>query len=202
MRVVCLKTNPHQYSCKSYLILGNWNKIEDVNTLIDPGVDGYILPEIAGLSTGFGKKPVEQMILTHGHFDHCSGAKAVKAKHSCLIYGYSSLNAVDIPVIDGQIMRCGDRDLEVLYTPGHSNDSICLYCEEEKILFSGDTQLLIKTPGGLYTEAFIKSLEKIASRQIAKVYPGHGAAIVGNVREMIADSLRNIYQSQIAEDDA
>ena len=69
MRVVCLKSNPCQYSCSSYLILGDWNRIEDVNTLVDGGIDEFILEEISKLSTGVGKKGVEQIIHTHGHFE-------------------------------------------------------------------------------------------------------------------------------------
>ena len=37
MKIVPLKKRPGTYSCNSYLILGDWNRIEDVNTLIDPG---------------------------------------------------------------------------------------------------------------------------------------------------------------------
>ena len=78
MRVVCLKQHPYKYSCSSYLILGDWNRIEDVNTLVDGGIDGFILEEISKLSTGVGKKAVEQIVLTHSHFDHCAGVKFVK----------------------------------------------------------------------------------------------------------------------------
>jgi len=197
MKVICLNSSLAQYSCNSYLILGSWNRLEDVNTLIDAGVDGFVLDEIAGLATGVGKTPVEQLILTHGHFDHCAGTKFIKKKYSCLTLGFSSQKPVDQVVSEGQILRCGDRDFEVIHTPGHSGDSICLYCEEDETLFSGDTQLLIKLPGGCYTEEFVQSLEKLGSRRITVVYPGHGLPFRGNVREMIGATLRNVYQSQV-----
>jgi glyoxylase-like metal-dependent hydrolase (beta-lactamase superfamily II) len=197
MKVVCLKANPSQYSCNSYLILGDWNRLDDVNTLIDAGVDGFILDEIAGLSTGVGKTPVEQIILTHSHFDHCAGTKFIKKKHSCRTLGFSAQKPVDKVVREGQILRCGDRDFEVIHTPGHSSDSICLYCAEEETLFSGDTQLTVKTPGGCYTEEYVHSLEKIRDRRISVVYPGHGLPLTGTVREMIGETLRNVYRSQI-----
>ena len=197
MKVVCLKQHPSQYSCSSYLILGDWNRIQDVNTLIDPGVDGFVLDEIVGLSTGIGKKAVEQIILTHGHFDHHAGAKFVKDKYSCKIHGFSPRDIADEALKNGQIIRCGDQDLEVIHTPGHSYDSICLYCQDEEILFSGDTPLFIKTPGGSYSEEFVKSLEEVASRKISIVYPGHGLPIIGKVGEMLSDTLRNVYQSQV-----
>jgi len=197
MKVVCLKSHPSQYSCSSYLILGEWNRLQDVNTLIDAGVDGFVLEEIAGLSTGIGKRAVEQMVLTHGHFDHCAGAKAVKERYHCPVLGFSDQDVIDQTLYDGQILRCGDRDFEVIHTPGHSSDSICLYCPEQKVLFSGDTPLFIKTPGGSYTESFITALEKIARRSISIVYPGHGSPISGKIDERIRNSLQNVYKSQI-----
>ncbi len=195
---MCLESHPVQYSCSSYLILGEWNRIQDVNTLIDAGVDGFLLDEIARLSTGIGKKAVDQLILTHGHFDHHAGARFVKEKYSCKIYGFSPLEIVDEILTDGQTIRCGDQDLEVIHTPGHSNDSICLYCKKQEILFSGDTPLFIKTIGGSYTGEFVKSLEKISKRRVSIVYPGHGSPITGRIGEMIGNTLENVYKSQIA----
>ena len=43
MKIIPLKKNDKIYSCNSYLILGDWNRVEDVNTLIDPGIDGFVL---------------------------------------------------------------------------------------------------------------------------------------------------------------
>lgn len=40
---------------------------------------------------------------------------------------------------DGEEIDLGDRILRVVYTPGHSVDSICLIDESNRILFSGDT---------------------------------------------------------------
>lgn len=197
MRVVCLKHHPYQYSCSSYLIMGDWNRMEDVNTLVDGGIDGFILEEIKTLSTGVGKKGIEQIILTHSHFDHCAGVKRVKEKYFCPVLAFSNQEVVDHTLHDNQILRCGDRNFEVIHIPGHSCDSICLYCPEQEALFSGDTPLFIKTPGGSYTENFVQALEKIARRPISIVYPGHGAPISGQVGMMINNTLHNVYQSQI-----
>ena len=198
MRVVCLKQHPYKYSCSSYLILGDWNRIEDVNTLVDGGIDGFVLEEISKLSTGVGKKAVEQIVLTHGHFDHCAGVKFVKKRYSCPVSAFSQRDIVDHTLSDGQMIRCGDRIFEIIHIPGHSCDSIGLYCPEQAALFSGDAPLFIKTPGGSYTESFINSLEKIARRRISIVYPGHGAPISGNIGELISNTLRNVYNSEIA----
>jgi len=46
MRVIELERSPGVYTCRSYLLLGEWNQLGDVNTLIDPGTDGFVLDQI------------------------------------------------------------------------------------------------------------------------------------------------------------
>ena len=197
MRVISLQSNPSLYSCNTYLILGDWNRLEDTNTLIDVGADGFILGEIAELPTGFGKKPVEQVVITHGHFDHDAGVKFVKERYGCLVMGFSEQRGFDQILREGQVIRCGDRDFEVIHTPGHSGDSVCLYCRQDEVLFSGDMPLTVKTAGGSYTEDYVQSLEKLVCRRISVVYPGHGVPIRRKVREMLKDTLQNVLKSQI-----
>ena len=197
MKVIRLKTNPKVYSSNAYLILGSWNRIEDVNTLIDVGLDGFISKDIAEISTGVGKKPVEQIILTHGHFDHVAGLKEVNNVFNATVYAFNPSGGVAKILIDGQIILCGDAEFEVIYTPGHSQDSICLYNQIEGILFSGDIPIQIRTSDGSYSVAFVSAFEKLARRNIKIIYPGHGEPIVKNASEMIRDSLSNIRKSQL-----
>ncbi len=102
------------------------------------------------------------------------------------------MKGVDELLHDGQILRGGDDYLEVLHTPGHSSDSICLYCQSLKILFSGDTQLHILSPGGMYTEEYVDSLLKISRRNIQTVYSGHDEPVSVNVNRMILETLKNV----------
>lgn len=78
MKVMQLTKNRDIYTCNSYLLLGDWTRRDDVNTLIDPGTDGSVIEQIERPSTGCGKKGVVQVILTHEHFDHASGAAEIK----------------------------------------------------------------------------------------------------------------------------
>src|SRR5262249_12511415 len=43
------------------------------------------------------------------------------------------------PVHDGETFDLGDRTLEVVLTPGHSPDSVCLLDRKDRLLFTGDT---------------------------------------------------------------
>ncbi len=88
------------------------------------------------------------------------------------------------------MLKLGDRIFEVIYTPGHSSDSICLYCEEERVLFAGDSAVIIRSAGGTYEEGFVHALEKICRRNIQSIYFGHGAPLLNNCNARVHESLR------------
>jgi glyoxylase-like metal-dependent hydrolase (beta-lactamase superfamily II) len=197
MRVIQLTRNPKIYTCRSYLLLGEWNQIDAVNTLIDPGTDDYIMEEIDRISTGCGKVPVEQVLLTHNHFDHAASADLYRQKYGARVYGWVDGPGVDTLLKDGQIFRAGDDYLDVLHTPGHSSDSVAFYCQSQKLLFSGDTQLRIRTSGGKYTREYVNTLVKLAHKKIEMVYPGHDDPFDSDVRSIILDTLQNVRNSEI-----
>lgn len=79
---------------------------------------------------------------------------------------------------DGDIVDLGDRKLEVIHTPGHSPDSICLLDRKAKLLWTGDTfytgALFVHLPGS-DLDLFINSYEKLIalSRLYERLMPSH-----------------------------
>ncbi len=195
MKVIPLR-NDRIYSCYAYLILGEWNRLEDVNTLVDVGTDGSVIEQIEEINTGVGKEQVEQVILTHGHFDHAGGLAAVKARYRPLIFAHAELNSGSSRLADGQVLRAGDRELEVIHVPVHSQDSICLYCAAEGVLFSGDTPLRILSPGGTYPTCFMEAVERLVSLKIHRLYTGHDG-LVENAATLLRETLRNVRGSMV-----
>jgi glyoxylase-like metal-dependent hydrolase (beta-lactamase superfamily II) len=187
-----LKKSDRIYSCNSYLILGDWNRVEDINTLIDPGGDDFVLAEIEGLSTGFGKVAVEQIILTHNHFDHAAGVKTVKDRYKAKVLAFTDGPWVDELVPDGRFIKVADDFLEVIHTPGHSSDSICLYAPAAKALFSGDTQLRPHVSGEEYTTEYVTGLMKLAGRTIETIYSGHDAPLSQGCDKLIIQAMNNL----------
>ena len=177
MKVIRLETNPKLYSGNSYLLLGSWNKIDDVNTLIDTGSDDYILKSIAKNNTGVGKRAVDQVIITHSHFDHVGAVKALKEKYNAKILSFSYFPGVDRLVKNGELIKAGDDYLEIFHTPGHSYDSICIYNKKDEFLFSGDTTIFANDLDATYTQDYIDSMEKMMELELDIIYPGHGEPI-------------------------
>lgn len=197
MRVIQLARNPSNYTCRSYLLLGDWNQIDAVNTLIDPGTDGFIMEQIDQIYTGCGKVPVEQVLLTHNHFDHAASADLFRQKYGALVYGWVPGPGVDCLLKDGQVLRAGDDYLDVLHTPGHSSDSVAFYCQSQRLLFSGDTQLRIRTSGGKYTLDYVQTLIRLAQLELEQVYSGHDEPFNHDVRHVILNTLQNVRNSEV-----
>ena len=199
MKIIRLETNPNSYSSNVYFLLGNWNKLDDINTLVDTGADDYILKHIDKVYTGVGKRRIEKVVLTHSHFDHTGGLDAVREAYKPKIYAFIGSNArnIDIYLKNGDELLLGDCIFQVIHTPGHSYDSLCLYCHDEGLLFSGDTPINIRTPGGSYTRDYVEALERLASLDIKKIYPGHDDPIEHRAHDIIINSLTNVRKSRI-----
>ncbi|MBQ8261441.1 MAG: MBL fold metallo-hydrolase [Lachnospiraceae bacterium] len=163
---------------------------------IDPADQGkYIYDKLA--EKGFS---VEAILLTHGHFDHILGAKALRELSGAKIYAteadkvllqdpYVNVSAqwakpytmeADEYIRDGQVLTFGDISCKVLVTPGHTIGSCCFYFEEDGILISGDT-LFQESVGrtDLPTGSMSKLVRSLKEKlfvlpEETDVYPGHG----------------------------
>ncbi len=184
------------YSSNVYMILGDWNAIGDTSTLVDVGNDPTVIERIKLTHTGVGKHTVDQVIITHAHFDHTEMLEEVRAEFDPIVYAFSQYLTPDVLLTDGQHLRCGDREFEVIYTPGHSNDSICLYCQTDGVLFAGDTPVVIRSNDGSYEDRFVWALERIAQKDVRAIYFGHGASLIENANSLLAESLRNVKSAQ------
>ena len=197
MKVHLLRSTAAVYTANAYLILGDSNRLEDVNALVDVGTDGTIVNSIGQMSTGVGKKPVARVILTHSHFDHSGGLGRVIVKFNPEVLAYSMMDGVSRLLTDGEVILLGDELFEIIHSPEHSSDSICLFSLTSGALFSGDTPLNIQSPGGTYQEGFVVFLEDLVRKGVRTIYSGHDAPNSKNPMEVIRATLRNVLASDI-----
>lgn len=190
MRITNLTQKSSFYTSNVYLLRGDWNAISDINTLIDAGRDPNIIPSIRQIPTGVGKKAVDLIILTHNHYDHAELVPILKKEFNPLVLAYLSYQNADEYLKGQEIIKVADRMCEIIHAPGHSNDSICLYFKEDKILFSGDFPINLIDTNGTYPDDYIDILDKLSNRQINTIYPGHGNPIP-DANKVIMRSLRN-----------
>jgi glyoxylase-like metal-dependent hydrolase (beta-lactamase superfamily II) len=193
MRIINL-TDPHSmiYSSNVYLILGDHSAIADVNTLIDVGNNPAIVKTIRNAPTGVGKPAIERVILTHGHFDHTALLPQIRAQFNPRVYAHPAFTDADIALQDGAELCCGDRSVEVIFTPGHSEDSICLYCEQEGALFVGDTPVIVRSDAGTHEKGFVDALARLCQKRVQAIYFGHGQPVLEDAQAVLLESLKNV----------
>jgi hydroxyacylglutathione hydrolase len=122
---------------------------------------------------------LKYIINTHGHSDHTVGNEELYSIFDAktVAHKLSRINA-DLAVDDGDVIRVGNVPIKVIYTPGHTPDSICLLVDKKKLL-TGDTLFVgecgrTDLPGGssrsMYNSLFNKILKL---NDDVEVYPGH-----------------------------
>lgn len=154
---------------------------------------------------------IRYIILTHGHSDHICGVNEHKAEFpDAQVVAYKDEEAMledpnlnqspgfgvpystkaDILVSDGDELKVGDLTLKFIHTPGHTTGGMCIYVEEGKALFSGDTlfrQSIGRTdfPGGSYPEIMDSIRKKLfLLPDDTNVFPGHmGTTSIGFEKE-------------------
>lgn len=164
--------------------------------VVDPADHGELLYQKL-CEKGF---TVAAVLLTHGHFDHILGVRALCEKTGAKVYALDTEKVIcedaaknlsgqfgkactvkaDEYVKDGEELTIAGMRCKVLATPGHTIGSCCYYFEEEKLLISGDT-LFLESVGrtdfatGSYAQ-IVRSIKEVlmALSDDVKVYPGHG----------------------------
>lgn len=144
---------------------------------------------------------LKYIYLTHCHGDHIGGVTELKQRYGGQIVTQrkDAENLLDVNknlsyfVIskeisietdarsdDEDLLHLGDLEFKVIHTPGHTSGGSCLYCEKERLLFSGDTLFRgtwgrTDVPTGDF-EDIINSITKklMILPDDTIVYPGHG----------------------------
>ncbi len=119
---------------------------------------------------------VQFIVVTHGHSDHSWGLSPAKKRFGGKVVGHVSIvSGVDVKVDDGDTLALGSLKLAFLYTPGHSDDHVCVVCENK--LISGDILFVGKVGGtdlGTGARREWDSLQKLMDLpDDTEVWPGH-----------------------------
>jgi glyoxylase-like metal-dependent hydrolase (beta-lactamase superfamily II) len=157
MQVKTTKVGSLQTNC--YVIKENNNCI-----VIDPGDDFLKIKDL------IGNDRLIAVLLTHRHDDHVGALKDVVRYYGCPVYDRKNLE-------ERRYDFCGIK-IEVIYTPGHTDDSISYYLYEYGFMFVGDfifrgTIGRCDLPTGDF-EVMKKSIEKMKKYSERTIlYPGH-----------------------------
>ena len=165
--------------------------------VVDPGYD---IPRVLALLAKH-QLTVKQILVTHAHIDHIASAQSLKKITGApIIYNQADLPLVammdvqagwlDLPVptvlppdhspTDGEAVSVGGISGRVIYTPGHTEGSLCLYVPGEHLLLAGDTLFAgsvgrTDLPGGDTGKLLSSIRDRLLPLPDATlVIPGHG----------------------------
>ncbi len=165
------------------------------STLIDPGpaIDSHVNALRAAMPK------LRTILITHRHGDHAPAAIPLKNATGARIV--APANVLEDDDVDQRVSG-GDfvEELEVIATPGHTNEHVC-YLTAEGDLFSGDTILgagttAIFPPDG-HMGRYIHSLRTLRAREPRRIFPAHGPVredAVALIDEYIAHRLERERQ--------
>ena len=175
---------------RTYLI-GD-HAVLDPGPAVEPHIDA-IRAAMPGLRTIF---------ITHRHADHAPAAEPLKKATGARIVAPRNVlddALVDVRVAGGEVVE----GLEVIATPGHTNEHVC-YLTPDGDLFTGDPILgtgttAIFPPDG-HMGDYIRSLQTLRARSPRRIFPAHGPVrddAVALIDEYIAHRLER--ESQVLE---
>ena len=133
--------------------------------IVDPGA------EFEKIKKETGNYKVLKILLTHNHFDHVGALDELLKEYKIDVLKKDNLEEKEY--------NYNTFTFKVIFTPGHTNDSVTYYFEKEKTMFTGDflfqgTIGRTDLPTGNIKE-MLESLNKIKTySNDIKIYPGHG----------------------------
>lgn len=140
--------------------------------IIDPGpVEESHRLAILGAVDGLQPRAV---LVTHTHPDHAPLANPLAERLGVAAYGYAPGPefAPDRRLRDGDRLRFGEEVLEVLHTPGHSDDHLCFRLGGA--VFTGDHIMGGSTVIVEDMARYLRSLERLREWEMDRLLPGHG----------------------------
>lgn len=147
--------------------------------VVDPGYEDLDhLPKLTALG------PVAMILLTHHHPDHAEGAPWLAGRVGAPVRAFDPALCRDSkPLTDGETIAVAGLDIEVVHTPGHTADSVCLRLGEQ--VLTGDTVLGRGTTVLSDLGAYLGSLRRLLDLLPGLTgLPGHGPEL-GDLRTTV-----------------
>jgi len=168
--------------------------------IVDPGPEDAAHTQ--ALLDAVRGETVTHIFVTHTHRDHSPGVRALKAQTGATVYAEGPHRAArplhigehnpldssgdhefmaDVRLKDGELVEGDGWVIEGITTPGHTANHMAFALRGKNILFAGDHVMgwstsVVAPPDGAMSD-YMASLHKLARRDEALYFPGHGPAI-------------------------
>jgi ribonuclease/clavin/mitogillin len=179
------------------------------------GVAAYLPLLVQALEEHRQSRELQAIVLTHAHLDHLGGCEQV--------LGWLGESGRSLPVLkrpwpgmdgsfadrlsaidDGHAIETEGATLRAIHSPGHAEDHLCYWLEEERAVFTGDVVLgagttVIPEHGGDLAD-YMASLRRLLALEPGVIYPAHGP-MIHNATEKIGEYIRHreLREQQIVD---
>ncbi len=214
LKRIQVKTGQPNLRTNTYIVCDEKTK---ESMVIDPGGEPEKIIEILDI---LGVEKIKYIFLTHCHADHIGSINDLKNEKEGKIlisrddseglynkeisladYIHMQIPELeaDSRIDDEDLIHVGNLEFKVIATPGHTKGSVCLYCEKERLIFTGDTLFSgswgrTDLPTGSFSTIIASISDKLMTLPDETIcYPGHGKTT------MIQDE-KNIYLELKAKD--
>ena len=166
--------------------------------------------------------PVKYIINTHHHADHSWGncifpnatiighqqcrdlmlekstSALAEAVQENSFFRDICISAPQVTFSSGALsLRIGKKQLQIFLTPGHSEDSISVLLEDERILFAGDVFMPVPYFVGGDLDVMAQSISQIGEMSLENIIQGHGDIILrGEIEEVKNHNLEYLQTLQ------
>ncbi|MCL5966407.1 MAG: MBL fold metallo-hydrolase [Deltaproteobacteria bacterium] len=201
-----------EFSSNIYVVAGNGLSI------VDPGNDYTAFVDL--FARGHGPADIKKVVITHGHRDHAMGVFELLRSYPGIIEGGgldlilheagpAELKEVAkragvrvTEVRGGEAIGIGGHEWEVIHTPGHTMDGICLYHPPSKTVFTGDTVLphAMAEPdenAGGRLDHYLYGLRTLLGKDVENVLPGHGLPVASVGKKVIEETYEGVMMKII-----
>lgn len=196
-----LDRNPNM----SYLLTSSGQDARSV--LIDASVD----PERITHDLAQQKSTLEYILITHHHDDHVFALPELIKKFPGVSVGIHKSSLQDLsargfanlfPLENNMVISMGDEALSVIYTLGHTFDSVCFWNQKGNLFFAGDTIFgggigcCDYSAGGnrnIFYQTIVNLLDRLAPD--TRIYPGHFSEHYQTVPpyDIAMEKVKNLY---------
>ncbi len=197
----------YELSSNVYIVEGK------VLSIVDPGNDYTSFIDL--FRRGYKPADVKKVVVTHGHRDHAMGVFDLLRSYptirenggfELILHEASPRELKDVvrksgcrvkEVRGGETLEISGLEWEVIHTPGHTIDGICLYHSPSKTVFSGDTVLphAMSEPdehAGGSLDHYLFGIRALLGRDIQNVLPGHGFPVLSSGRKVIEETYEGL----------
>lgn len=198
-----LTENLYYYPEKGMLTCNTYIIKDAITVIVDVGSRQFLPQLIRDMQKdGIEPKDINVIANTHLHGDHCwaneifkklsqarillhpvqSKFYEVSVVHTSRFFGFEPVNFQADGNFDANKLA-PDTRVQLIPSPGHSPDSVCIYSPGDKFLISGDVIFCENTgrvdlPGGS-ADQLRKSINSLAQLDVEYLLPGHMGIVTG-----------------------